>query len=348
MKIAIVAASLPEANRKLGGVEVFVHRLANELASSSGDQVTLFSFSDRPGDARYNHQILFPRLRFLRSQKLFIWFVLPWLFNFLDLREFDVVHFNGDDWFYFWRSIPSLRTMHGSALNEARTATSLKRRLMQLLIYPLEHLSARLATITVGVGKDSQEIYHLQHTINNGVNLERFYPGEKSPQPTILYIGTWEGRKRGQFMFECFTQQILPAMPTAQLWMVSDQCPNHPNVSAITFPDDEALAQLYRSAWVFAYPSIYEGFGMAYVEALASGTAIVTSANVGANHILNGGEFGVIADDHHFAQAVVSLLANHQQRQSFEQKGLHRVQEFSWDAVANEYRKRYCMAIASF
>jgi phosphatidyl-myo-inositol alpha-mannosyltransferase len=348
MNIAIVAATLPEPHRKLGGVEVFIHRLANRLASDPAHQVTVFSLCDRPADALYQHQRLYGSLGAIAQSKLFVWFIFPLLLNFLDLRGFDVVHLHGDDWFFLRRPVPSVRTMHGSALNEARTATSLKRKLMQRLIYPLEHLSVRLATITAAVGSDSQDIYRLPYVIDIGVSLERFFPGPKAADPAILFVGTWEGRKRGQFMFEQFTQHILPQVPNAQLWMVSDHCPSHPRVTAITFPDDATLAQLYRAAWVFGYPSIYEGFGMAYVEALASGTAIVTSRNGGAEHILDQGTYGIIADDDTFAASIICLLTDATARETLETTGLQRATDFSWQAVGDRYLDLYSKAIAQF
>ena len=347
MHIAIIAATLPEPGRKLGGVEVFIHRLANQLASDPAHRVTVFSLCDRPADARYEHRKLFAGLGAIPRHKLFVWFVFPLLLNFLDWRGFDVVHLHGDDWFFGRRPLASVRTMHGSALNEARTATSPQRKLMQRLIYPLEHLSVRLATISVAIGSDSRDIYQLPYVIDIGVNLERFFPGPKAAVPAILFVGTWAGRKRGQFIYEQFTQQILPQVPQAQLWMVSDQCPPHPNVVHLVFPDDATLAQRYRAAWVFAYPSTYEGFGMAYVEALASGTAIVTSRNGGAEHILAQGTYGVIAEDGAFAGAIIRLLTHTTARQALETNGLGRAKDFSWQTVGKRYLEIYAKAIAS-
>ncbi|MGF1579473.1 MAG: glycosyltransferase family 4 protein [Gemmataceae bacterium] len=347
MKIAMVVSSVPEPNRKLGGVEIFAHRLANELAKK--DEVTVFSLSKgAPADALYRHQQLFSTLYRLNQKglfrRLFLWFGFPTLLNFVDMSRFDVIHIQGDDWFYFFRQEPTLRTMHGSALNEAKTAASLKRKLTQYMLYPLEHLAAKLATITVGVGPDSKKIYGLAHSINNGVDVDRFYPGEKSPNPSILFVGNWQGRKRGHFMFERFTQSILPRVPEARLWMVSDECPSHPNVDSYEYPDDATLARLFREAWVYGYPSIYEGFGITYVEALASGTATVTSHNYGAEHVLAGGKYGIIAEDEHFADQIVALLTDAEKRRRLEDMGCQRATQFRWSEVAKAYRDLYLKA----
>jgi glycosyltransferase involved in cell wall biosynthesis len=68
---------------------------------------------------------------------------------------------------------------------------------------------------------------------------------------------------------------VLPQTPDATLYMVTDQCPDHPQVERIDRPTDEELASLYRSAWVFAYPSVYEGCGIPYVEAMAQPCYVV-------------------------------------------------------------------------
>ena len=268
------------------------------------------------------------------------------LLNFVRFGRQDVIHLHGDDWFFVRRNSPTVRTLHGSALREARHATSMKRKVAQYGVYPLERLSARLATVAVAVGRDAAGIYGLSQTVDNGVDLERFHAGEKSARPSVLYVGTWEGRKRGRWLHDLFVNRILPRVPGAELVFVSDRCAPHPSVRAIAFPDDESLASLYREAWVFAYPSTYEGFGIPYVEALASGTAIVTSPNGGATQILEEGRHGIIVDDDGFADQVVDLLRNAERRKSLEKAGRSRAEQFTWRRVAERHRELYRLAVA--
>ena len=343
MRIALFHATLPEPGRKFG-VEVAVHRLANELAKN-GDEVTVFSLGPRPADAAYQHERLFIGPRWLRRNHLARWFILPLLLNFAKFEEFDVLHLHGDDWFYFRRTLPTVRTFHGSALREAQSATSPKRKLAQYLVYPLEHLSARLATVPLAIGEETAEIYKARRAVDCGVDLQLFYPGNKSASPSVLFVGGWEGRKRGRFLFETFVEYVLPKISNAKLYMVSESCPAHPNVIYVEFPNDEVLARLMREAWVFARPSIYEGFGIPYVEALASGTAIVSSPNGGANRILADGRYGVLADDNSFGEHLVELLRDSHKRKALEAKGRARAGEFSWAAVAVRHREIYLEAV---
>jgi len=163
MNIALFHTSLPDPNRKPGGVEMAVHRLGNALTELPQITVTVFSLTPPPTDAQYRHRQVFPRWPILTHNRVLRLFGLPLLLNAVSFNDYDVVHFHGDDWFYFRRTIPSIRTFHGSALEEARTATSLKRRLSQFLVYPLEHLSAVLADQRLAIGPKTARIYSTPH-----------------------------------------------------------------------------------------------------------------------------------------------------------------------------------------
>lgn len=341
MRIGLFHCELPQPGRKPGGVSVSVHRLANALANNSRDQVTLFSLDAPPPAARYRHVRLFPNVPWIGTSKVARMLLLPALLNTVDFKDIDILHLHGDDWFYFNRPGTTVRTLHGSALREAQSSSSRKRRLAQFLTYGLERLSAQLADTCLAVGEDARLIYEADETVDNGVDLGLFHPGPKSAHPTVLFVGTWAGRKRGQFLFDQFNRFVRPRIPAAELVMVTDQCPSEPGVRWVKFPDDAALAELYRAAWAFGYPSIYEGFGMPYIESMASGTAVLASPNPGAEYVLNGCRAGLIADDNTFGKQLCRLLQEPQLRHGYEQCGLRRASQFGWDAVAAAHRRIY-------
>lgn len=320
-----------------------VHRLANALVEYEGLDVTVFSCDSMPSDARYRHARLFGgRIR----RRLERWTLVPIGLNFVNFRGYDILHLHGDDWFFFNRRLPTVRTMNGSALQEARHAQGLKRKLSYYFIYPLECLASRLATITLGLGTETKEIYGLSEVIDYGVNLACFVPRPKYPEPLVMFVGTWSGRKRGQLLFEAFVEHVLPRYPTAKLYMACNTVPGHPNVINGGFPSDADLADWMAKAWIFAYPSSYEGFGIPYIEALASGTAIVTTRNSGAEYVLDGGRYGVLTSDSDFAPALVEMLGDSCRREHLEQTGLTYVSRFSWQQVAARHLSAYQSAIA--
>lgn len=318
-----------------------VHRLANALTELGDVDVTVYSLTAAPPGAKYQHRRLFSRHPWLRHNPFGRLIVLPALLNFVDFEDADVLHFHGDDWFYVRRRRPTVRTMHGSALLEARAAQTWTRRAEQYCVYPLERLAASLSRVPLAIGKSTVQLYHAKQNIDNGVCTDLFRPGPKTSHPQILYVGTWTGRKRGEFIFNVFTREVLSVYPEARLCMVSDYCPEHPGVMYRRFPADEDLAQYYRESWVFAYPSTYEGFGLAYLEALASGTAVLSSPNEGASHVLDNGKYGIIAKDAEFGERLKDMIASPEIRDRYASAGRIRAGQFSWRTIAERHRAIY-------
>ena len=340
-RVLMFHTTLPSPDRKPGGVEVAVHRLANAL-TDLGVPVTVASLTGAPVDARYQHRHLFRHLPWLRESRFGRLIVLPALLNAIRLGDAEVVHYHGDDWFMLRRLRASVRTLHGSALREAQRATRWQRRIGQYAVYPLERLAAYLATIAVAVGEDTAHLHGIRRVIGNGVDPDLFHPGEKSAIPVILYVGTWKGRKRGRWMYELFTQCIAPRHSHVELRFIADEAPPaHARVRYERFPDDRSLAEAYREAWVFALPSTYEGFGIPYLEAMASGTAVLATPNPGARELLGLGRHGVLADDDAFGETLLGLLRDNDARARIAARGLARSRDFAWPDIARAYVALY-------
>jgi len=340
-RVLMFHTTLPEPGRKLGGVEVAVHRLSNALVQL-GVPVTVASLTDAPADARYAHRRLFARRGWLRDTRLGRLVALPALLNGLDTSDADVVHFHGDDWFTVRRPRPTVRTLYGTALREAQHATRPQRKALQYLLFGAERLSKRLATTTVALGGDVAEVHRLTQVIGCGVDDAVFMPGTKSARPRVLYVGLWEGRKRGRWLYEQFVQHVAPARPDVELHFIADrEPPAHAQVRYEHFPSDAALARAYREAWVFALPSTYEGFGIPYLESMASGTTVLATPNPGASELLADGRFGVLSDDASYASALLALLDDSERRARFEAAGLARSRAYAWSEIARAYRDVY-------
>jgi len=140
---------------------------------------------------------------------------------------------------------------------------------------------------------------------------------------------------------DVFEQVVRPAIPKAKLWMVSTDVPPRPHVEVLGRLTDDELAERYRRAWVFCLPSTYEGFGVPYVEALASGTPVVATPNVGAREVLAGGEFGVLAADSDLGRALVELLGSGELRADLAARGRERASTYAWPTVVEAYEGVY-------
>ncbi len=271
-------------------------------------------------------------------------YLAPWLFNIRSFSGFDVAHFHGDDWFFFRRTLPTVRTFHGSALLEARHAASLRRRIDKRALFPLEKLAGKLATGCYAVGPDAETIYNTQGLLSIGVDPVP-ETGSRSAHPSILFIGAWEGRKRGRLLHEVFRRDVLTVIPDAQLWMVSDRCEPADGVTWIQLPSDEQISSLLSSAWVFCLPSSYEGFGIPYLEAMAHGTPVIASPNPGSRTVLGAGSFGILVEDENLGEQLLTVLKSRALRDSLAAKGRVRADEYSWERSCESHEAAYKQAI---
>jgi glycosyltransferase involved in cell wall biosynthesis len=97
---------------------------------------------------------------------------------------------------------------------------------------------------------------------------------------------------------------------------------------------DEELARLYRGARCLVYPSLYEGFGIPVLEAMACGTPVVTSTG-GATEEVAGGA-AVLVDPHDpvvLANGIEEAVAR---RDELRTRGFERAAQFTWERVAAE------------
>lgn len=96
--------------------------------------------------------------------------------------------------------------------------------------------------------------------------------------PYVLFVGTREPRKNLETLLAALTH-VREARPDVVLVVAGTDGPQEEGTRWLGYVDDMKLAELYRGASVFVYPSRFEGFGLPIVEAMASGTATVASAH---------------------------------------------------------------------
>ncbi|MBW9221790.1 glycosyltransferase family 4 protein [Methanothermococcus sp. SCGC AD-155-C09] len=105
---------------------------------------------------------------------------------------------------------------------------------------------------------------------------------------------------------------------------------------------DEDLPGLYNAADLFVYPSIYEGFGLPPLEAMACGTPVITSNTSSLPEVV--GNAGIIIDPYdvdRLSRAMYEVLSNDGLREELRKKGLKRAKLFNWRKTAEETLKVY-------
>lgn len=334
MKIAMISMYLPSGSKI--GVGYQVHYLANEL-TKRGHNITVFSQTGAPEGSLYQ-TIIVP------SGKMFRTFGFAWNLRKYDFTGFDVLNAHGDDWFLWGRKRPRhVHTFHGSCLAEMAYIKGLKEKLRMALLALCEYGASFLADELVAVSENTRRyIPRVKHVIPDGVDLSVFYPAEeRSAVPALLFVGTMNGRKRGAMLLDLFRKQIHPVLPKAELWIVCEEKAEGEGVRWFGRVSLEKLADLYRSAWAFCLPSAYEGFGVPYIEAMASGTPVVASPNLGALEVTANGRYGIISPDKKLTGDLIRILTDSGLRRKLREASLERAKDFSWTRICAEYEAIY-------
>ena len=161
----------------------------------------------------------------------------------------------------------------------------------------------------------------------------------------VLYVGNIKPHKNLVRLIEAFDELRRGELEDLKLLIIGDQISKlpalrravhrhklHKHVRFLGYLADDQLAILYRLASVFAFPSLYEGFGLPPLEAMASGTPVVTS-NVSSLPEVVGG--AAVLVDPYDVDAIVDglrrVLTNPTLAAEMRQKGIARAREFSWE-----------------
>ena len=101
--------------------------------------------------------------------------------------------------------------------------------------------------------------------------------------------------------------------------------------------DDDALARLYRAAQAVAVPSLYEGFGIVALEAMASGTPVAVAAGAGALDDL-AGDAAVRVTERSGEAWAAAIATARERREALVEAGLERAAGHRWPQVAAAVR----------
>lgn len=146
---------------------------------------------------------------------------------------------------------------------------------------------------------------------------------------------------------------VRRAVPSARAVIVGDG-PEHANLRRLhrelglddavrllgEIPDDDAVARLYRHADVFCLPSVQEGFGIVFLEAMASGLPVVATTAAAIPEVVPHGRAGLLVppgDVEALAAALVELLRDAGRRGEFATFGRAHVRQYDWPAVARTF-----------
>jgi alpha-1,3-rhamnosyl/mannosyltransferase len=166
--------------------------------------------------------------------------------------------------------------------------------------------------------------------VPNGVEPVFTPRGPAAEGEYVLAVGTLEPRKN----LTVVQQLDVPLRVVgARGWG------NVPLAGWVGRASDDELAALYRGARCLVYPSLYEGFGIPVLEAMACGTPVVTSRG-GATEEVAGGA-AVLVNPRDPAAVAAGIEEAVARRDELVPRGLERAREFTWERAAAETRAVY-------
>jgi glycosyltransferase involved in cell wall biosynthesis len=205
-----------------------------------------------------------------------------------------------------------------------------------------------------GTPAEKIDVVHL------GVDHEVFHadvsPATR-PVPYVLSVGTLQPRKNYVMLIRAFNRLCEGRCKEIELliagqrgWMYEEieaeakKSPFASRIHLLGYVSDEMLPPLYTCATLVAMPSLYEGFGLPLLEAMACGAPVIAS-NVSSFPEV-AGDAAMLLDPNEpdaWAEAMRELLGNKEKRRELRQRAIARAQLFSWEQTAERtlevYRK---------
>ena len=347
---------------KLTGTGVYVRNLVKLLLSwNLGEELFILGIHARDTDAGYVRP---DALRLLRSPTYRTLWTQGRLPLHLLRRRYDLLHLP-DHKLPFWvpcRTIVTILDLAYMKFPDMFTRNHRER----LAWFTRDAVSRATHTIAIshstrndvcdllGVSPERVSTVHL------AVDHERFRPDAppaRRDAPYILSVGALQPRKNFQFLLRAFKKLCSRRNARVDLiivgqkgWMwepIEREAAEGPSADRIHlkgYVPEEELASLYTGAALVAMPSLYEGFGLPLLEAMACGAPVI-AANVSSFPEV-AGDAGILLppdDEEAWVEAMDHLLDDEQHRGAMRSRSIARAGQFTWERTAREtlavYRK---------
>ena len=171
----------------------------------------------------------------------------------------------------------------------------------------------------------------------------------------VLYAGNVKPHKNLERLIEAFHLVRSRGLDQLKLILIGDEISKytalrravhrhqlHNYVRFLGYLPEDTLAVMYRLAGVFVFPSLYEGFGLPPLEAMASGTPVVTSNVSSLPEVA--GDAAVLVDPYSaeaIADGMYRVLTDNNLRSDLRRRGPERARQFSWESSVRRVREIY-------
>lgn len=170
-------------------------------------------------------------------------------------------------------------------------------------------------------------------------------PSTEERRPYVLSVGTLQPRKNYIRLMRAFAE-LRPdghklIIAGGEGWLcepILAEAEKHGDrIRMLGFVEESDLPALYRGAALFAFPSLYEGFGLPVLEAMACGVPVVCSNVSSLPEVA--GEAALLTDPHDeeaLAEAMQRVLEDEELQQQMVTRGLERATAFTWERAAQQ------------
>jgi glycosyltransferase involved in cell wall biosynthesis len=366
----ILLDALP-LNRITTGVSRYVRNLYLELEKLSGVNVNYFSGrscdTTMPLEIEASHWIKkTAKTRSLPAPALFGLHSVGWmsyerrLRRYAKFNEFDVYHETGHIPAAI-KGVPQIFTIYDLSLMKYRETHPRARVWFSDVFFNRRmKYATHIITISEFVRSEICDELHIDREEVTSIPLAPcpfFFPREKEqagaviesmglPKEYILFVGTLEPRKNLSLLFKALSvcEHDIPIVLSGwKGW--GDHMEFKPNrtnrfqnrIFTTGHVNEEALACLYSSALALVFPSIYEGFGLPVIEAMACGCPVICSNAASLPEVA--GDAALLIDPFRkedLAEAMDRVAGDKALREDLARKGLSRAAGFSWEETARQ------------
>lgn len=224
----------------------------------------------------------------------------------------------------------------------------------------LAHRQHEIIVISRNTANDVQKYFGIParklNLIHNGLNHDVFKPDEVPPQNIFLYVARLEHPGKNHVglieafnRFKATTHSDWQLVLAGSKWSGAEHIeramrgsPYAKDIRWTGFVPDAELPALYRSAAVFVYPSLYEGFGLPPLEAMACGVPVICSTGGALREMA--GKAAVLVepgDTAELAAQMARVASDPLLRAAMREKGLAHAEQFQWKKTAEATLRVY-------
>ena len=261
----------------------------------------------------------------------------------------DILHFHQPlPWAYLFAKAKCAKVLSCHGLHFSETSKRPRRGYLNRLLLPRAIGSADIVCApSKWLADYLEEEYNVECTVlPNGVNTSVFAPieGAKSRSNVILYVGRFAANKGLREIYEA-----AKVLREYEFWLVGDhlkgtvRVPSLPNIRLMGRIEHDELNQYYNQASACVFPSYWETFSIAGLEAMACGRAIIAT-KLGFSEYLENGRNGLIVEPgrpEELIESIKYLMQNESARSRIQTNARETALKFDWNIIINRYRDLY-------